>query len=303
MSWWSEFANQIEHDVPLGRQTWFRLGGNVRMVFKPVDEKTLSAFMQRAKDENVVVKVLGAGANVLISDDGFDGAVVRLDGDNFRRVNQVGSSFEVGAGVDLMPLSKECSQRGYAGLECMAGIPATIGGAIRMNAGGKFGDISQVVREIRVLRSDGKVNILSHEKIGFGYRHTNLAEQIVLFAKLELQQGDPEQVYARYGEIFDYKMSSQPMADNSAGCIFKNPTDQSAGALIDQAGLKGVSVGNASVSQHHANFIVAGKDAKAADVMQLIDLVHDRVLDQLGTDLKLEIDVWKPCKKLTTSIK
>lgn len=303
MSWWNEFANQIEHDVPLGKQTWFRLGGSVRMVFTPCDEKTLCAFVQRARDENVNIKVLGAGANVLISDDGFDGAVIRLDGDYFRRVSQDGSTFEVGAGVDLMPFSKECSQRGFSGLECMAGIPASIGGAIRMNAGGRFGDISKVVRDIRVMHSDGELKMLPHDEIGFGYRHTNLNNAIVLSATLELRKDDPDRVYARYQEIFDYKKSSQPMADNSAGCIFKNPKDASAGALIDQAGLKGMRVGEACVSQDHANFIVAGKDAKASDVMQLIDMVHDRVLDRLGTDLELEIDIWKPCEKLTTSIK
>lgn len=294
MSWWSEFADRIERDVPLGKQTWFRLGGNVRFVFQPQNENDLSAFLQRVKQQDISVKILGCGANVLISDDGFDGVVVRLDNDTFRKVQQKATKFEVGAGVDLMPFSRECSEKGFTGLECMAGIPATIGGAVKMNAGGRFGEMSQVVRKIRVMKPDGEIEEWSHDRIGFAYRHTDVEDRLILSATLELQEDDPAKGRSRYEEIFDFKMKSQPMADKSAGCIFKNPKGLSAGALIDQAGLKGERHGYASVSEHHANFIVVDQNATASDVLHLIEKVRNRVFHMFGTELELEIDIWQP---------
>jgi len=297
MSWWSEFADRTERDVPLGKQTWFRLGGNVRFVFHPENENDLSAFLRRVTQQDIPVKILGCGANVLISDDGFDGVVVRLDHDAFRRVQQKGTKFEAGAGVDLMPFSRECSENGYTGLECMAGIPATIGGAIKMNAGGRFGEIGQVVQKIRVMKTDGEIEEWSHDRIGFAYRHTDMEDRLILSATLELQEDDPAKGHSRYEEIFDFKMKSQPMADKSAGCIFKNPKGLSAGALIDQAGLKGERHGHASVSRHHANFIVVDRSATASDVLRLIETVRNRVFHMLGTELELEIDIWRPQMK------
>lgn len=297
MSWWSEFADRIERDVPLGRQTWFRLGGNVRFVFRPKNEDDLSAFLRRVEQQDIPVKILGCGANVLISDDGFDGVVVRLDNDAFRRVQQQGTKFEAGAGVDLMPFSRGCSENGFTGLECMAGIPASIGGAVKMNAGGRFGDIGQVVRKIRVMKTDGEIEEWSHDRIGFAYRHSDMEDRLILSATLALQEDDPAKVRNRYEEIFDFKMKSQPMADKSAGCIFKNPKGLSAGALIDQAGLKGERHGYASVSEHHANFIVVDQNANASDVLHLIEKVRNRVFHLFGTELELEIDIWRPQMK------
>src|SRR5688572_12908624 len=154
MNWWNDFQDQIVHDAPLGKQTWFRLGGRAKYLFQPRSVSELSSFVTRARQEDVPVKVLGRGANVLVSDDGFDGVVVRLDQPVFRKVEQRRELLEVGAGVDLMPFARGCSANGLSGLECMAGTPATIGGAVRMNAGGRFGDVSECVEAITVLRPD-----------------------------------------------------------------------------------------------------------------------------------------------------
>ncbi len=292
MSWWHEFADHVDRDAPIGRQTWFRIGGGARFLCRPQSVDELSAMVSRASEASLPIKVLGSGANVLVRDDGFDGVVVRLDGDVFKQVGQSGSSVTVGAAVDLMPLSRHLSQRGYSGMECMAGIPATIGGAVRMNAGGRFGEIGSAVQEVCVLEERGGAEWIGHDDVGFGYRRTRLGDRIILSVKIALGEDDPERTKRTYDEYFAYKQESQPMGGRSAGCVFKNPPDASAGALIDRAGLKGTRCGGAVVSDRHANFIVAEQDATATDVIRLIDVVRDRVRAAFDIELETEVEIW-----------
>lgn len=248
------------------------------------------------------VKALGRGANVLVSDDGFDGVVVRLEGSSFRKTVRRGTRLHVGGGVDLTRLIRYCCGRGLSGLEGLAGIPASVGGAIRMNAGGRYGEFGDVVRQVEIVRPDGQRETWSKEQCGFGYRSSNLGDNIVVAAELELREDDPTQVRKRFDEYFAVKQASQPLAEHSAGCIFKNPPGRSAGALIDQAGLKGTECGAASVSEKHANFIVARSGATASDVLRLIDVIRDRVHDAFNTDLEVEIDIWRPTKRAAGSV-
>lgn len=292
MNWCSEFADRMERDAPLGRLTWFRLGGRVRYLFHPKDAEELVRMVGRARETQTPVKVLGAGANVLISDDGVDGVVVRLDAPCFKQVAWNHGEVQVGAGVDLMPFSRSCVKRGLSGIECMAGIPGSVGGAIRMNAGGRFGEFASVVHEVDVLCEEGRVETWTRDQLAFGYRSSAIRDEIILSARLRLQEDEPSRVAQRYDEYFDYKKRTQPLADRSAGCIFKNPPGQSAGALIDRAGLKGRRCGQAQVSTHHANFIVTGPDATAADVVRLIDVIRDRVNTVHGMELEVEVDIW-----------
>lgn len=292
MDWLSEYAAQTERDAPLARLTWFGLGGAARFLVHPRSVEELSAIVARAHEEEMPLKVLGAGANVLIRDDGFDGVVVRLDQPAFNHTEIRGTRVDVGAGVELMSASKKISGLGLSGLECMAGIPATVGGAVRMNAGGRFGEFGAAVREVTMLRRDGTVETWGRERIGFGYRKSAIGDCIVLSARLELTPGDPKTCAERYAEYTEYKKSTQPLAAHSAGCIFKNPPGESAGALIDRAGLKGTRMGGASVSTRHANFIVADAGTTSADVIRLVDHVRDRVRDAFGTELEVEIDIW-----------
>lgn len=245
------------------------------------------------------LKVLGDGANVLVSDNGFDGVVVRLDQPAFRVVQWRGSTVTVGAGVDLMPFSRQCASLGMSGLECMAGIPATVGGAVRMNAGGKFGDFGDVVTGVDVLTPEGRFESWSRERLAFGYRRSAVRGEIILSAELQLRPDDPERIRATYDEYFEFKKRSQPLAAQSAGCIFKNPPGESAGRLIDRAGLKGAVRGGASVSRQHANFIVAERHATAGDVIGLIDLVRQRVAEAFGVQLEVEVDIWQPVAERT----
>jgi len=176
----------------------------------------------------------------------------------------------------------------------MAGIPASVGGAVRMNAGGRFGDFGAVVKSVDVMKPNGEIERWPRERIGFSYRHSGVNDNIVLSAQLQLREEDPRRVRSSFDELFELKRRTQPLSDHSAGCIFKNPSGQSAGALIDRAGLKGARYGEAEVSQQHANFIVARDGATASDVLHLIDIVRDRVRSEFKTELEMEVDVWRP---------
>ena len=292
MSWLNEFEGRVEPDVPLSPLTWFGLGGRARHMGFPADETQLAHLVQRAREEDVPSHVLGGGANVLIRDDGVNGLVIRLNEPAFREIRCQGDRVTTAGGVDLMKLSLHCSRRGLAGLEFLAGIPGTVGGAIRMNAGGRFGQISDVVRSVRLMTPDGVIETRPADQIGFGYRHSKIGPRVVVSAELQLRPDDPKQVMDRFHEIWNYKKATQPLSENSAGCIFKNPAGSSAGKLIDQAGLKGASEGAASVSVEHANFIITRQGATAADVLRLVDRIKARVMAEFGIELELEIDVW-----------
>lgn len=292
MTWWNEFAERVERDVALAPLTWFGLGGAAAYVFHPRDAEDLAGFVRLAADESLPYRVLGEGANVLVRDNGVDGVVVRLDRPAFRRVERRGQSVVAGGGAGLMPLVKYCTDEGLSGLETLAGIPATVGGAARMNAGGRFGEFGSFVREVTVLDRKGELRTFSNEACGFRYRGSNLGDYMVIDATLDLTPEEPESVRRRYDEVFEFKRSTQPIAERSAGCIFKNPRGQSAGALIDRAGLKGTRRGGAMVSPRHANFIVTERGARSSDVLHLIDHVRDRVMHEFSTELEVEVDIW-----------
>jgi UDP-N-acetylmuramate dehydrogenase len=290
----NEFETRVEHDVPLADLTWFGLGGSAAWVVHPRDEGQLAAIVRRAEAGGLPWRVLGGGANVLVSDAGVDGIVIRLTEPAFTSITFDGTSVTAAAGADLMKFANACVARALTGLECLAGIPGTIGGAIRMNAGGRFGEIADAVEHVRVLQTDGSIQTLTRDAVGFGYRHTALGTAIVLSARFALRTGDREEIKARFREYWAIKKASQPMADYSAGCIFKNPPGDSAGRLIDQAGLKGRSRGRARVSDRHANFIVADAGATATDVLALVDEVRETVHRQFGVLLETEIEIWRP---------
>ncbi len=300
MNWLEGFDGAVTDDAPLAKHTSFRLGGPAAWMVSPRNETALSDLIHRARTANIEMKILGRGANVLVSDAGFDGVVVRLDADTF-----TASRFEAGAegeasavvaggGVDLYTLAGECARRGLAGLEALAGIPATLGGAVRMNAGGKYGDIAGVVESVTVVDSEGNLKVQPRNDCAFGYRRSNLEGSFATSVRLQLQPEDPARTLERFHSIWEEKKASQPFSHKSAGCIFKNPEGTSAGALIDQAGLKGTSCGAAVVSEKHANFIVTSTDTTSDDVLALIDTIKDTVKRRFDIELETEIDVWTP---------
>ena len=282
----------VTENEPLAEHTWFKLGGPARWFIRPESTEDLQEAAARCTEANVPIYVLGLGANLLVADEGVNGAVFRFDHESWRRVALNGTTVEVGAGADVQKLVLRTVRAGLEGIECLAGIPGTIGGAIKMNAGGKFGDIGGVVRSVQVMDAAGAVFERTKDDMVFDYRHTNITSPFILGATLELDEDDPDRIMARTKEIWMYKRNSQPLNTKNAGCIFKNPRGLSAGALIDQAGLKQMRVGGAEVSAKHANFIIAHKGCRAEDVLQLIKLIRERVYDKNQVHLESEVQIW-----------
>ena len=282
----------VSENVPLARYTWYKIGGPARYFVRPRSTEELREAAGRCAENGIPAYVLGLGANLLVSDEGVDGAVFRLDADHWRTVKFDQTTVQVGAGADMQKLLVRTVRQGLAGIECLAGIPGTIGGGVRMNAGGKFGDIGAVVTRVTVMSPDGTVFDRTKDDLVFEYRSTNIAAPFILGATLELEEDDPQRIMARTKEIWMYKKNSQPLNTKNCGCIFKNPRGLSAGALIDQAGLKGMRVGGAEVSAKHANFIIAHPGCTAADVQKLVKIIREKVYDKNEIVLESEVKVW-----------
>lgn len=282
----------VQEDVPLARYTWYGIGGPAKYFIRPRSIEELQLASQRCAENQISIHVLGLGANLLVSDAGVNAAVFRLDQDFFRHVKFEKNIVEVGAGVDMQKLILMACRNGLSGLECLAGIPGTVGGGIRMNAGGKFGDIGAVVRRVEVMDVSGLLFDRTKDDLIFDYRSTNISAKFITHAQFELDEEDPERIMRKVKEIWMYKRNSQPLNTKNAGCIFKNPRGLSAGALIDQAGLKGMKVGGAEVSDKHANFIIAHAGATADDVLKLVKIIREKVFEKDGIHLESEVQVW-----------
>ncbi|MEE9212015.1 MAG: UDP-N-acetylmuramate dehydrogenase [Phycisphaeraceae bacterium] len=284
-------------DVPLGPLTSYGVGGPAKVLARPSSVQQLSMLAVKCHDRGVPVYVLGSGANLLVADEGVDGVVVTLADPCFTQVKTEGQVMTVGAGFDLARLVLDTAKAGLGGLECLAGIPASVGGAVHMNAGGIFGEIGRAVRRVRVMGGNGQTYYRDRDDLVFGYRTTNIIAPFILEVEFDLTPDDPEALMRQVKEIYLYKKNSQPLAADSAGCAFKNPDPDasdgaSAGKLIDQAGLKGHRVGRASVSRLHANFIVTDDGCTAADVLAVLDHVHQTVLEKYGISLEREVVCW-----------
>ena len=282
----------VAENVPLAPKTWYRIGGPARWMIQPRSLEELQEATLRCSENDIPIFVLGLGANLLVSDGGVNGAVFRLGEEYWRRVKFEKNTVEVGSGVDIQKLILRTVRQGLAGIESLAGIPGTVGGGIRMNCGGKFGDIGSRVTRVQVMDTSGTVFDRLKDDLVFEYRSTNISAAFILGATLELEEEDPERIMQRTKEIWMYKRNSQPLNTKNAGCIFKNPRGLSAGALIDQAGLKGMQVGGAEVSTKHANFIIAHPGCKADDVLKLVKIIREKVWEKNEIHLESEVKIW-----------
>jgi UDP-N-acetylmuramate dehydrogenase len=282
----------VSENEPLAPHTWYKIGGPARYYIQPRSIEELQLAARRCVENEIPIYVLGLGANLLVKDEGVNGAVFRLDHENWRRVRFNNNTLEVGAGADIQKLVLRTVRQGLAGVECLADIPGTVGGGVRMNAGGKFGDIGAVITGVTVMDNEGTVFERTKDDLVFEYRSTNIAARFILGATMELEEEDPERIMRRTKEIWMYKRNTQPLNTKNCGCMFRNPRGLSAGALIDQAGLKGFTVGKAEVSEKHANFIVAHPGCSAADVLKLVGIIREKVFDKNQIWLESEVQMW-----------
>lgn len=285
--------NRISYaqNAPMSRYTTFQTGGPADLIVFPDSRERLILCLNELRRQNIPAVVIGNGSNLLVRDGGIRGAVVSLS--SLNRLCVQGTSLFAEAGVKL---SKACAfalSHGLTGLEFAGGIPGSVGGGVFMNAGAYGGELAQVIKAVTLLDDQGNVLTIPVEEMRFGYRHSLCMEQGYIVAECEfaLEQGDVEQARRRLKELNDRRREKQPLEYPSAGSTFKRPEGHFAGALIESAGLKGVSVGGAAVSQKHAGFVVNQNHATAGDIIRLIRLVQKTVLEKHGVELVPEVRI------------
>jgi UDP-N-acetylmuramate dehydrogenase len=277
---------------PMRDHTSLGVGGPAD-ILRVHDYRRLPDLMEYLQRRHVPWRVLGGGTNLLVSDEGLREVLVQLargEGLIFR-----GNRVEAPAAMSLGSAVMECAKRNLGGMEGLVGVPGTVGGALRMNAGAYGTEIGDVVRALMVYRgSTGQIGAVKTENVRFQYRHTSFAsDDIMLSVSLELPERPYPEILERIKECNQKRRASQPINEKSAGCVFKNPPGHSAGKMIDELGMKGTRVGGAVVSERHANFLVNRYNAKAQDFLRLMDLIRERILKAYGVQLEEEVIVWK----------
>lgn len=278
-------------DEPMSKHTTFKIGGNADTYIKVNTLSKLSTILKECKDSDVDYMIIGNGSNVLVSDDGIRGAVIRLDGE-FRQITLIDdTTVFCGAGASLAYLCKFALKCGLTGLEFAWGIPGTVGGAVFMNAGAYDGEMKNVVHSVSHISPDGKIGRTEKDDLQFGYRTSVYRNNgmIITGVTLKLQKGNVDDIRNKMDDYLERRSSKQPLEFPSAGSVFKRPEGNYAGALIEQCGLKGKSHGGAQVSEKHAGFIINKSHASANDVKNLIGEVQTIVADKTGYDLECEL--------------
>ena len=275
---------------PMTKHTSFHIGGPAELMAQPQSEAELQSLLLKAAEAAVPVTLVGNGSNLLVRDKGIRGLVIKL-GSMLRDIKVSGNVLTFGSGVSLAQASKKAAELGLSGMEFAVGIPGSIGGAVYMNAGAYDGEMSKVVKSVRVMNAAGEVSELSADELDFGYRHSALqgSGKIVTSVTVELAAGDKQAIAEKMADFSNRRITKQPLELPSAGSMFKRPPGYFAGTLIDQTGLKGYTVGGAQVSTKHAGFVVNIGGATAADVLQLISDVQAKVFAAHGVHLEPEV--------------
>ncbi len=288
---------ELRVNEPMSKHTTFRIGGPAALMALPKSVSETKTVLRAAHELGIEPFFLGNGSNLLVADEGYPGFVMKLSGrysvDELNRVWETNRLLMTGGAVLLSSLSGCALGRNLTGLEFASGIPGSVGGAVTMNAGAYSGEMAQVLESVTFLDETGEVCTLPASACGFGYRKSIFSDRkcLILKACFHLEQGDPAAIKARMEELAAKRREKQPLEYPSAGSMFKRPPGHFAAALIDQCGLKGLTVGGAQVSEKHAGFVVNRGGATCADVLALVDQVKEEVLRQTGVELEMEVKV------------
>ena len=284
----------VEFECPMSRYTTFRVGGPVEALCTIRDLEGLQRMVPYLEKEKIPYLVVGRGSNILVRDDGFRGVAIILR-EKLAKVEPNGKSERIvlaGGGLALFELLDYCKVKGLGGLEFLAGIPGTTGGAVAMNAGAWGCEVGSRVQQIQIVTSKGGLETLGRSRLKFNYRALSIPKgSVIISVKFELNRESPEAVFGKLSEYIKKRQEKQPSRYASGGSVFKNPPQDYAGRLIEKTGLKGKSVGGAMISPKHANFIVNTGGARAADILALMDLARKKVKEQMGVELEPEIRV------------
>jgi UDP-N-acetylmuramate dehydrogenase len=285
------FQGEIRHKVPMSEVTSFRIGGPADCILYPQGMEDLQIVIALCREEGMPYLPLGNGTNLLASDTGVREPLINLTR-GLSDIRKHGTKVMAGTGLGLPQLLRFCASNGLSGLEPLAGIPGTVGGGIRMNAGSWGMEVGDRISSVMVMDHAGGIRWLKHDEVTFGYRGIELpSEEIILQGEFSLRKGVESEISGKMREFMLRRKETQPLFQPSAGSIFKNPPDMPAGKLIEEAGLKGLRRGDAMVSPLHANFIVNVGTAQARDVLGLITQIRDRVYHEKGIRLELEVEI------------
>lgn len=283
---------KILQNVQMKKYTSFKIGGEAEVLIKISTLEELTKIIKYIKQKNIQTFILGNGSNLLVSDEGIKGIVLKIEIKKLE-IEEINNKFKitVGAGVKLGELAQKLANKEISGFEFASGIPGTIGGAIRMNAGAHGSEMKDIVKTVTYIDRNGEIHKINNEQAKFEYRNSMFAnnEYIIVETELELNKGNKEEIQAKMQEYANFRKEKQPIEYPSAGSTFKRPEGYFAAKLIEDAGLKGLSAGDAQVSEKHAGFVVNKGRATAKDVCELTDKIKEEVLKKSGVKLELEV--------------
>ena len=282
-------VGKVIEDAYMKDYTTYKVGGKVICVVYPEDEQSLIKLLCYIKANSIKYKIIGNGSNVIFNDSGFDGVIIKLD--NFNNLNIINNKIIVGAGYMLNKLALRVSRLGLTGMEFATGIPGTVGGAVYMNAGAYKTDMGYIVTSVKVLTPDLEIKIMKNKELDFHYRTSFLQKNkdyICLEATISLIKGNPDEIMELIEERKKRRIETQPLEYPSAGSVFRNPEGDFAGRLIEELGFKGKSIGGATVSEKHANFIVNSGNAKGEEIKELINEIKNKIKEKYNIELKVE---------------
>ena len=302
---------KIYINEPMSKHTTFQIGGPAECFIKIEKQEELKSILKFVKEENMPLTIIGNGSNILVSDDGIKGIVLKIEikkleieqtenvGDNQERVNNIEENTArkiiVGSGNKLGEVAQKLAKQEIAGFEFAAGIPGTMGGAIRMNAGAHGTEMKDIVKTITYMDRDGEIHKIQNEQAKFEYRNSLFAHKdyIITEVELQLEKGNKEEIQNKIKEYANYRIEKQPIEYPSAGSTFKRGTDFITAKLIDECGLKGYQIGGAQISEKHAGFIINKGNATAKDVIKLIEYTKEQVYNKFGKVIEPEIEILK----------
>lgn len=286
------FSEILKSSEPLAPYTYLRLGGPAEILAQPRSPEELGRLVQVCTHEEIPLRILGGGCNLLIRDEGVEGVVLRLSEPAFTQVTVEDKLVHSGSGASLSAIISQSARHGLAGLEFLVGIPGTVGGALRHPVLERVSEISQYVRYLDVIDSEGQTHRRERDDLGLGYRTTNLDDPVIIAIALELEEDNADNIVKRMRKAWIQRKANQPLSFQAAVKAFKNPRGLQAGSLIEQAGFSGAKVGGAQISDRDPNYIIAHPGATSRDMHRLLELVKTQVKERFNTDLELEITIW-----------
>lgn len=284
-----DVQGRIRVNAPLSDLTWFRVGGPAQILFVPANIADLAYFLKHCP-QDLPITFIGLGSNLIVRDGGIPGVVIRLGKGFYEIEPQNEAQLRVGAGVPDVKVSRAAAENAISGFAFLRGIPGSIGGALRMNAGAHGSEIKSLVTEVRALDRSGQIHTLSCEDMGFSYRHCAAPKDWVFVdCVLQGEPGEQDSIYQEMEQVAQYREEHQPIKSRTGGSTFKNPPEQSAWKLIDEAGCRGLQIGGAQVSEKHCNFLINVGGATAHDLETLGETVRERVQEKHNIELQWEI--------------